>query len=96
MVTTSAAGPRPAVRQRAAGLGDSALRLTPLTTGRDNRSVQGHYRKLLPRRVATLSGSSAKARMSQQFRRALVILRDGLTPALHWARAFAMQQAACR
>ncbi len=38
-----------------------ACRLTP-TTGRDNRSVQGHYRKLLLRRVATLSGSSAKAR----------------------------------
>ncbi len=64
MVTISAAVPRPAVRQRAAGLGDSGLtlRLTPLTTGRDNQSVQGHYRKLLPRRVATLSGSSAKAR----------------------------------
>ena len=29
--------------------------------------------------MATFSGSSAKARMSQQFRRALVCLRDGLT-----------------
>ncbi len=58
--------------------GDAA-QLTPFTTGRDNRSTL----RLLPEDTAVgtvpCRDSSAKARMSQQFRRALVILRDGLT-----------------
>ncbi len=56
-------------------LGGGATQLTPLTTGRDNRSVT-------PNTAAEIQpscGSSAKARMFPQVQRALVCLRDGLT-----------------
>ncbi len=61
-----------------------AARLTPFATGRDNRGaliITG--KSLLPWRVATLSGSSAKARGMPYLLRALVYLRDGLTPTMH-------------
>ncbi len=70
-----------------------AARLTPLTTGRDNQSTL-----ILTSDTAAegsrFSGSSAKARYGS--RRALVILRGGLTLTLHPAHALLCNKLPCR
>ncbi len=62
--------------------------LTPLTTRRDNRGTQGCYRKILLSGQVSLAAVVPGLAVSESLLRALVILRDGLTPALHWAHAF--------
>ncbi len=54
--------------------------LTPLTTGRDNRSTQDHYRKILPLRFSPRAVVVPRpASLFPHAQRALVILRGGLT-----------------
>ncbi len=63
------------------------LRLTPLTTGRDNRSSWNGLPKMLPltpTSAVVVPRPAGPGRSS----RALVYLRDCLTPPLHWAHAF--------
>ena len=66
-----------------------ATYLTPITTGRDNRGaliITGKSLLLLSRGYPTRQQS--RGPQFPQVQRALVILRGGLTPALHWAHAF--------
>ena len=51
-----------------------AARLTRFTTGRDNRSLQGHYRKLLPLRAQHPMRQQCQGPRDVNPLRALVIL----------------------
>jgi len=68
----------------------ATARLTPLTTGRDNRGTSRSLPEDTAASVVTPVAAAVPrpANLIPQAQRALVILCDGLTPTLHWAHAF--------